>query len=182
MLVLLFRSINGINVSVCGLIPHDDCWSVNRVLINELKKVLKYLYNIDSFTFIFQDHGWIFATNCSLDCSLFYKDFLHLIGKSNVKLTKSITLTKTSQYTDINLSSTNSNTSYSDIIKQKVQSTISFSLNEPNFPSLSNICQPVLSNVSESRLHQRKLTNNVKSASAHESFVYSSVLMDSSKH
>ena len=107
---------SGIDVSVCGLIPRDECWSVNRGLINEVNEVLKYQCNINGFTFIFQDHGWTFA-NGSLDCSLFYIDLLHLIEQSNIKLAKSITLTITSRYKDINLSSNNSNTSYSDIIR-----------------------------------------------------------------
>ena len=83
---------SGINVSVCGLIPREECWSVNRVLINEENEILKYQCNIDCFTFIFQGHWWTF-TNDSLDCSLFYKDLLHLIVQGHVKLAKSITLT-----------------------------------------------------------------------------------------
>ena len=73
---------------------------------------MKYQCNINGFTFIFQDHGWSFA---SLNCSSFYKDLLHLIEQGNIKLAKSITLTITSRYKDINLSSTNSTTSYSHI-------------------------------------------------------------------
>ena len=46
-------------------------------------------------------------------------------------------LTITLRYNHINLSSTNSNTSYSDITRRIVQSTISFSLNEHDFPPLS---------------------------------------------
>ena len=107
---------SGIDVSVCGLIPHGESWSVNRGLVNEVNEILKYQCNINGFTFIFQDHGWTFA-NGSLDCSLFYKDLLHLIDQSNIKLAKSITLTITSRYKDVNLSSNNSNTSYSDIIR-----------------------------------------------------------------
>ena len=152
---------SSIDVSVCGLIPRDESWSVNRRLVNEVTEILKYQWNINGFTFIFQDHGWTFA-NGSLDCSLFYQDLLHLIEQGNIKLAKSITLTITSRYKDVNLSSTNSNTSYSDITRQKVQSTVSFSLNEHDFPTLSNVCQPILSNVSESRLHQRKPASNVK--------------------
>ena len=123
------------------------------------------------FTFIFQDHGWTFF-NGSLDCSLFYKDLLHLIEQGNIKLSKSITLTIISRYKDINLSCTNSNTSYKDITRQKVQSTISFSLYKHNFPPLSNACQSILSNVSESRLHQCKPSSNVKLATVHVSPVY----------
>ena len=135
---------SGVDVSVCGLIPHDESWSVNRGLINEVNEILKYQCNINGFTFIFQDQGWTFV-NGSLDCSLFYKDLLHLIEQGNIKLVKSITLTTTSRYKDINLSSTNSNTSYSDITRQEVQSTISFCLNEHDFPPLPNVCQPISS-------------------------------------
>ena len=110
---------NGINVSVCGLIPRDETWSVYRGLMNEVNEILKYLCNINGFTFIFQDHGWTFAIG-SLDCSLFFKDLLHLIKQSNIKHAKSITLTINSPYKDINLSSTNSNTWCSDITRQKV--------------------------------------------------------------
>ena len=94
-----------------------------------------------------KDHGWTFA-NGSLDWFLFYKDLLHLILPNRAK---SITLTITSRYKDINLSPTNSNTSYSDITRKKVK-----------WARLSTICQPILSNVSESRLHQRKPGSNVK--------------------
>ena len=114
---------SGIDLSVCGLIPHNESWSVNRGLVNEMNEILKYQCNINGFSFIFQDHGWTF-TNGSLDCSLFYKDLLHFIEQDNIKLVKWITLTITSWYKDINLSSTNINTSYSDITSQKVQSTI----------------------------------------------------------
>ena len=138
-----------------------------------MNEILKYQCNINGFTFIFQDHGWTFA-NGSLDCSLFYKDLLHLIEQGNIKLAKSITLTITSQYKDINLPSTNSNMPCSDTTRQKVQSTISFSLNEHNFPPLSNVCQPILSNIGESCLHQRKPASKVKLVSVHVRLVYAS--------
>ena len=157
---------SGINVSVCGLIPCDECWSVNRVIIDEVNEILKHQCNINGFAFIFQDHGWTFA-NGLLDCSLFYKDLFHLIKQGNVKLTKSMSLTMSSWYNHINLSSTNSSTSYSDITRQKVQFNISFSLNEHNVPLLSNVCQPILSNVSELCLYQRKPASNVNVASVH---------------
>ena len=108
-----------------------------------------------------------------LDCSLFYKVMLHLIEKGDVKLAKSIT-SITSRYNHINLTSTNSNTSYSDITREKVQSTVSFLLNEHDFPPLSDVCQPILSNVSESRLYQCKPASNVKLVSVHVSPVYAS--------
>ena len=51
-------------------------------------------------------------------CSI--EDLPHLIKQRNAKLAKSITLTITSQYKDINLSFNNSNTSYGDITRQNV--------------------------------------------------------------
>ena len=93
---------SGINVSVCVLNPRDECWSVNRLLINEVNEILKHQCNNNDFAFIFQDHGWNFA-NSSLDCSLFYKDLLHLSEQGNVKLTKPISLTISSRYNHINL-------------------------------------------------------------------------------
>ena len=105
------RKITNCNVSVCGLIPRDEGWSVNRVLIKEVKKILKHQCNINGFAYIFQDHGWTFP-NGSLDFSLFYKDLLHLIEKGNVKLAKAIPFTITLRYNHIN-----SNTSYSDITR-----------------------------------------------------------------
>ena len=92
----------GIDVSVCDLILPDKSWLVNRGLINEVNEILKYQCNINGFTFIFQGHGWTFA-NSPLDCSLFYEDLLHLIEQGNIKLAKSIPLTITSPYKDINL-------------------------------------------------------------------------------
>ena len=47
----------GINVSIFGLIPRDEGWSVNRALINEVNEILKHQCNINGFAFIFQDHG-----------------------------------------------------------------------------------------------------------------------------
>ena len=93
------------SVSVVYLIPRDECWSANRVLLNGVNEILKHQCNMNGFAFIFQDHGWTFA-NGSLDCYLFYKDLLLLIEQGNVKLAKSISLTISSQYNHINLCST----------------------------------------------------------------------------
>ena len=71
-----------------------------------------------------------------------------------------------------NISSTNSNTSCSDITTQNVETTISFSLNDRDFPQLSNVGRSILANVSESHLHQRKAASNVKHVSVHVIPVY----------
>ena len=57
------RKSSGIDVSICSLIPRDECWSVNRGLINEVNEILKYLCNINGFTFIFQDHFQVLYFN-----------------------------------------------------------------------------------------------------------------------
>ena len=54
---IFWKKSNGITVSVCGLLPLDKWWLVNRVLINTVNEILKYHYNIYGFAFIFQEHG-----------------------------------------------------------------------------------------------------------------------------
>ena len=71
--------------------------------------------------------------------------------------------------------------SYSDITRRKVPSTISFSLNEHDFPPLSNVYHPILSNVSESQLHQCKPASNVKHVSVHVSPIYASSVSELAK-
>ena len=85
------------------------------------------------FCFIVQDHGWTLP-NGSLDCFLFYKDSLHLAEHGNVKLAKSIVSTLTPQINQINF--------YSDVSKQSVPASISFSFKEDDFPRLTNVCRP----------------------------------------
>ena len=61
-----FQKSSGINVSVCSLMLRDECWSVNRVLINEVNEILKHQCNVNGFAFIFQDHGLTFANGSSI--------------------------------------------------------------------------------------------------------------------
>ena len=87
----------------------------------------------NGFVFIVHDHGWI-PTNGSLDCSLFYKDSLHFVELGNGKLAK---LTLTAQNKQINFLCKNRNILCSDVSKQSVPATISFSFKEDDFPPLS---------------------------------------------
>ena len=94
---IIFRSkFNTVNIIICSLIPRDECWSINRLLINKVNYILKYECHKNGFVFIVRDHGWT-LTNGSLECSLFYKDSLHLIEQGNVKLAKLIVSTLTAQ-------------------------------------------------------------------------------------
>ena len=60
------RKSNTANIIICGLIPRDECWSVNRLLINKVNGILKYEYHKNGFVFIVQDHEWTLP-NRSLD-------------------------------------------------------------------------------------------------------------------
>ena len=51
--------------------------------------------------FIVQDHGWTLS-NASVDCSLFFKDYIHLVEQRNIKLTKLIVWTLTARNNQIN--------------------------------------------------------------------------------
>ena len=65
------RKSNTVNIIICDLIPCDECWSINKFLINKVNDSLKCECFKNGFVFIVQDHGWN-LTNGSLDCSLFY--------------------------------------------------------------------------------------------------------------
>ena len=83
-------------VFVCGLTPRDESWSVNRVLLKDVIRILKSLCLKHDFSFIDQSNAWTLS-NVDLGPSLFLRDSLHLIEEGNIKLAKliiySITLT-----------------------------------------------------------------------------------------
>ena len=85
---------SNISVFICGLIPRDESWSVNRVLIKDTNGILKYLCLKHDFSFIDQSNGWTSNgwtfTNGDLNPSLFFGDSLHLIEQENFKLAKLI--------------------------------------------------------------------------------------------
>ena len=103
------RKSNTVNIIICGLIPRDECWSVNRLLINKANDILNYECHKNGFVFIVQDHGWTLP-NGSLDCFLFYKNSQYLVEQGNVKLAKPIAPTLTARNNQKNFSSNNHNT------------------------------------------------------------------------
>ena len=130
------RKSNSMKIIICGLIPCDECWSVNR------HDILKYECHKNGFVFIILNHGWT-VPNGSFDCFLFYKDSLHFVEQGDVKLENAIVSTLTAQNNKINFSFKNRNTLYSDVSKQSVPAAFSFSFKEDDFPPLTNICRPV---------------------------------------
>ena len=62
-------------------------WSTRRIKINETNDHLRDLQK--KKTFMGQDPDWTLPDN-SLNMELYYKDYLHLIGNGNMKLSKLI--------------------------------------------------------------------------------------------
>ena len=83
------RLYTNINVFVCGILPRGYYWSINRVYINDVNKILKLKYVRFSFSYIGEDTDWTLA-NGSLNPDFFYSDKIHLVEKGNSKLSKSI--------------------------------------------------------------------------------------------
>ena len=138
------RKSNTVNIIICGLIPRDECWWVNRLLMNKVNEILKYKCHKNVFAFIVQDYGWTLP-NGSLGCSLFYKDILHLFEQWNVKLAKSMVSTLTARSYQINLSSKNRNLLLVISLKNTFQLLFLFPLiKEDDFPPLTNVYRPVI--------------------------------------
>ena len=74
---------------ICGLLPRDQSWSVNRLYVKEINDKLKLQCIKHQFTYIDQDKGWILKDD-NLDPSLYYRDNLHLVENGNSKLANSI--------------------------------------------------------------------------------------------
>ena len=69
-----------VEIFISGILPRDECYSVNRILIKELNTILKCKCTFHRFNFTKQEQGWT-DNNSALDPSLFYQDKLHLIQK-----------------------------------------------------------------------------------------------------
>ena len=114
-----------------------------------MNDILKYVFHRNSFVFIVQDHGFK-HTNGSLDWSLLYKDSLHLVKQGNIKLAKSV-LSMLTAWNNLSINSSPIiKTLYSDVSKQFVPVTISFSFKEDDFPSLLDVFQPITKSVNNS--------------------------------
>ena len=116
---------SGVNVIICGILPRDDSWSVNRVSIKKVNQILKFKCFESSYTFVSLNRGWNLADG-SLNADLYYSDRLHLVEKGNLKLAGSI-------FNSIEVSNdSNHNNKFSKSYKMAV----SFKLNNAEFPPL----------------------------------------------
>ena len=80
---------NNPNTFICGLLPRDECFSVKRVIIDEINDLLSFKCSVNNFHFIDQCNRWT-LNNGALYFSLIYSDGLHLVEKGNLEIGKSI--------------------------------------------------------------------------------------------
>ena len=80
---------NSPKIFICGLLSRDECFSINRVITDEINDFLSFKCSVNNLRFIGQSNRWT-LNNSTLDFSLFYSDGLHLIEKCNLELGKSI--------------------------------------------------------------------------------------------
>ena len=71
---------NNPNTFICGLLPHDECFSINRFIIDEINDLFSFKCSVNNFHFIDQSNRWT-LNNGTLNFSLFYLDGLHLVKK-----------------------------------------------------------------------------------------------------
>ena len=132
-----------IKIFIFGILPRDECYSVNKMLIKEINTILKCECALHSFNLIEQEQGWT-DNNNTLDPSLFYHDKLHLIQKANIKLSESIRTARQKYWSkeDRNIGQ---NTHFNKMLNKKHNQFIktykraaSFKLNHADFPPLLN--------------------------------------------
>ena len=84
----LRRIYHPIAISVCGSVPRDSNWSINKVYIDEINNYLCCKSKLNGINFI-NHTDWTFQDG-SLKPNLFYADKRHLIEEGNAKLAASI--------------------------------------------------------------------------------------------
>ena len=89
-----------IAIFVCGLIPCNNNWSINRVYTDEINNYLCYKFKLNGINLIFQT-DWT-SQDGSLKPNGFYADKLHLIEERHPKLAASI-------YNSISINASNIN-------------------------------------------------------------------------
>ena len=119
---------NNPNIFICGLLSPDECFSINKVIIDEINELLRFKCSVNSFHFIDQSNWWTLK-NGTLYFLLFYSDDLHLVEKGNLELGKSILKATDSTITGSRIP---------DLYKNEVCSA-DFNLNLQDFPTLARI-------------------------------------------
>ena len=122
-----------IKIFICGLLPCDECTSINCVYVIETNKILKVKCSLNKLFFLDQDTSWT-QPNACLNSDMFYLDKLHLAEKGNIVLAKSIC--KSIEY------------SHRIITRKEFKTyklTTGFQLHNADFPVLSSkyVCKAV---------------------------------------
>ena len=135
----LRRIYHPIAIFVCGILPRDSNWSINRVYIDEINNYLCCKSKLNGINFI-NHTDWTFQDG-SLKPNLFYADKLHLIKEGNAKLAASI-------FNSINPNASNINEIVSVSSKVFACDT-GFNLKQEDFPMLpcnmsvrKTVCNP----------------------------------------
>ena len=45
-------------IVISGILPRDECWSVNRIIISKINDILADKCSLHGFCFIYQKFGW----------------------------------------------------------------------------------------------------------------------------
>ena len=78
------------DIFICGLLPRDVYFSINRVIIADINDRLSFKCSVNNFHFIDQSNGWTLNNVTTLDFSLFYSHGQRLVQIGNVEPGKSI--------------------------------------------------------------------------------------------
>ena len=120
-----------VNAFISGILPLDCYWSIlNRVYIKDVNEILKLNRVRFSFSYIGQDTDWTLASGFP-NPELFYSDKIHLVGKGNSKLSKSIPKSIEDFYDTGNINRYQLRKSY--------KMAVSFVLSNTDFPPLSTV-------------------------------------------
>ena len=76
---------NNPNIFICGLLPRNECFSINKVITDEINDLLSFKCSVNNFHFIDQSNRWTLNND-----TLIYSDGLHLVKKGNLELGKCI--------------------------------------------------------------------------------------------
>ena len=82
---------NNPNIFICGILPSDECFVMNRLFFNEINDLLKFKCSVKSYHYINQSNGWL-VKNGILYSPFFFADGLYLGEKDNLKLRQSQTI------------------------------------------------------------------------------------------
>ena len=67
------------DIFICGLLPRDVYFSINRVIIADINDRLSFKCSVNNFHFIDQSNGWTLNNVTALDFSLFYSHGQRLV-------------------------------------------------------------------------------------------------------